>query len=425
MISGCHTSATSFATLVGVLYVNFCRSCLGAPSQSHPIVKRFRRPHHAMFSADPSPCPCTPNLQPQVSDDELARLRRSNVALPGGPIIAGVDEGGDTKYYPWDFGNSCKAWDKTIDAECDQKFPPARCSQRWCFVNPDCAKPDTHRVDFFPGSERYISYEACGSFDAQQAYVCHTHYSEKTCLKSSRDSTYTAGSRRCEWSRDVDDKALRRSKQVCQPEGCRCTGQHLGEKLPAGSYGSQCGAWDRQKCEEWQNAPNAKMGIWCCQSWCYVDATCPSASPSSTPGLYWSYAACAEKAELIDTCPWKEPIGWQGSPATLSDGARRILIDGKKPSARKMEQEQKPALSMDSLFDNFSIIIAGSGFLFLLVCLVCCICCRNNFSSDENARPEVSLEPPAPSAAPGPGAGSRQSSNSRPKPKPRGRANPF
>lgn len=398
-------TAMSLAVLLVSLYADYWRPCCGALRRLHPVVKKLHRPHHAMFSADPSPCPCMSNLQSPLSDEEVSRLKRSGVALPPGPIISGVDRHGKTKYYPADYGNTCEAWDTKVDPACDQKFPPAQCTQRWCFVNPDCAKLDTHRSAVFPSSERYVSFEACGSFDAQQAYSCHTHFSEKSCSDASRGPKYPAGGNLCEWNKEIQGKTLRKSKQTCQPERCRCTGQHVGGKLRSGSYGSQCGAWDREKCEEWQEVPNSKMGVWCCQSWCYVDASCPSASPSSTTGLYWSYAACAEDPEMIRSCPWKEPIGWQGEPITLSDGARHIL----KNPARTEKKEEKLTWSTESdLSMEFLYNLIVANVVLLLLCLICCCCCcARKSSSDENQSP-----PPPPPAPPAPAAPVGSSSQS-------------
>lgn len=432
-------TASSVALLSGILFTNCWRPYAGATGHLRPKHRsilpmrhaHLHLPHPVRFSAYSSSCPCMSNLQPQLSDEEVADLMRSDVALPSGPIIKVVDKHGNTKYYPADYGNSCKAWDQVVDPKCDQKFPPARCSQRWCFVNSDCAKRDTHRSMVFYTSERYVSYEACGSFDAQQAYKCHSQHSGKSCSKVARDPTYPAGGQLCEWSTEVHGKALRKSKQVCHPERCRCTGQHVNDNSDE-LYGSQCAPWDRKKCEEWQNVPDAKIGIWCCQSWCYVDASCPSAAPSSTPGLYWSYAACAEDPEFMQTCPWKEPIGWQGSPVTLSDEARHVLKDGHKTTRAKTEEEQHHS-TFDPLLDELSPVldklgpfgeaIAGSGFLLLFVCLIClcCLCWGRNSSSDETAPAEVPPTPPAPPPPPVPVA----TSSERPQPAPQERPAPV
>ena len=65
-------------------------------------------------------------------------------------------------------------------------------------------------------------------------------------------------------------------------------------------------------------------GAWCCEEWCYVDASCPTAIPSwtnSTPGgttLYWSYLSCdiadvdpVAAAALLDEDPEDQVCKWE------------------------------------------------------------------------------------------------------------------
>jgi len=171
--------------------------------------------------------------------------------------------------------------------------------------------------------------------------------------------------------------------------------------------------------------PDAKMGIWCCQNWCYVDASCPSAIPASVAGFYWSYAACAESPTLLRSCPWKKPIGWQGSPVTLSDGARHVLsraeLEATTATKKKEEEQTFPPWmrpNADAKSNLLWIAITSSGFFLLILCLVCCLCCKRS-SSDDDESEAVAANSELVTPTPDPQA--KATASVKPKAKPKGR----
>lgn len=350
-----------------------------------PIIRKLHhKPHHSMFSADPAQCPCIANGQPVVSDGFLADDPAKGNTAGKGPIIAGLDNNGSKVYYPANYGSSCEAWDQVTDPECKKKLPPAYCNTRWCFVDPQCQKPDTQKTWRFPGSELYYSYEACGSFDSYSSYKCLDHDSEEDCVADLKGDAYRNKGPRCEWNLATNSAV---TEDVCQPERCKCNGDFLSlmsaddkEEL----YGTKCSAWDQKKCEEWQHEPGAKMGVWCCQSWCYVDASCPSAQPSSNkPGLYYSYVACKDNLKDLQQCPWPAVIGWQGSPALLSDKARCALGSPKTPKkkSRSWSEWWNKLLNDDKTLLWIGVPIACGVFVAVIAILLCC-CCKSNPSPE-------------------------------------------
>lgn len=359
--------------------------CVCKEGRRPPIIRKVHhKPPHSMFSADPAPCPCITNGQQVIKDGFLSdEPAKGNLAMRG-PIIKGLDVNGSEMYFPANYGNECQSWDQITDPVCKKKIPPAYCSTRWCFVAPECGKPDVQKTWRFPGSELYYSYEACGSFDAFSSYKCHNHDTLSGCIEDMKEDHYRAKGPRCEWSDEVNGKELAKSEQICQPERCRCTGDHLSLGDVDGKeelYGSTCGAWDRKKCNEWQHAPGAKMGIWCCQSWCYVDASCPSAAPSGEkPGLYYSYVACEDNIDQLQQCPWPQAVGWQGSPAVLSDKASAALDQPRNDPEKKKTVTSGWNIVLD-LFEYpiaWGILIVIT-FLFLWCCFK--MCCKTTQSS--------------------------------------------
>lgn len=357
---------------LGVLTGSLLQHCQGV--HRPPIVRRLHhKPHHAKFSADPAPCPCITNGQPVIQDGFLKDSPVKGNHAMSGPIIKGLDVNGSETYFPAEYGNRCESWDRITDPVCKKELPPAYCSTRWCFVAPECAKPDTQKTWRFPGSELYFSYEACGSFDSVSTYKCHDHSSESECVEDMQEAHYRTPGPRCAWTKKINDEKLPASEQMCQPDRCQCNGEHLpsaGVDEKKSLYGTHCDAWDRKNCETWQDHPDAKMGIWCCQSWCYVDSSCPSAAPSvDLPGLYWSYAACQDDLEEIKTCPWSEATGWQGSPALLSDETREALA--------KHEPKPKETHWTDNVYLWVGIPLALIIVIGIIFALGYC-CCRRS-----------------------------------------------
>mmetsp|Transcript_2887 Transcript_2887/g.8347 ORF Transcript_2887/g.8347 Transcript_2887/m.8347 type:complete len:572 (+) Transcript_2887:167-1882(+) len=86
-----------------------------------------------------------------------------------------VDDDGDLKYerytYPIDYGaDSCKTHDTALPPYCAKSGGDARsnrpewCSDVWCWVDPDvCDSAVVTRSAYFPKSDLYFSYQACGA----------------------------------------------------------------------------------------------------------------------------------------------------------------------------------------------------------------------------------------------------------------------
>eukprot|EP00971_Amphidinium_carterae_P191932 3808417-Amphidinium_carterae.1 len=50
------------------------------------------------------------------------------------------------------------------------------------------------------------------------------------------------------------------------------------------------------------------MDTWCCESWCYVDRSCPTAKASFNPGmedtLFWTETTCDQDPAFIAQCAY-------------------------------------------------------------------------------------------------------------------------
>lgn len=56
------------------------------------------------------------------------------------------------------------------------------------------------------------------------------------------------------------------------------------------TYGNTCKAWEKDYCADMWPGTNDPGG-WCCEDWCYVNASCPTAVPSwqnaSAEAMWW------------------------------------------------------------------------------------------------------------------------------------------
>lgn len=60
----------------------------------------------------------------------------------------------------------------------------------------------------------------------------------------------------------------------------------------------------------------------CCLAWCFVDAACPSAVPSTAhKGLYVTYQDCANEAEALRACP-----AWDGSARVNARSGKPFML---------------------------------------------------------------------------------------------------
>jgi len=223
--------------------------------------------------------------------------------------------------FPTTYGRSCEAWEDGICnttridghqcgtyTDCNSMWPAEPkgdwCCQPWCYVSDECELSDVTPSllnDQFGGADFSLSYAAC-DFGVPEA---ETAYDDDTCPF---EVDLTANPCAC--------LHVTYSDEILESYG-----------MPR-DYGHYCAAWDdgdgtrhslgtNTQCHTlW---PDLAVGDWCCQAWCYVDASCPDALPAwandeNDVPLYYSYsAACDAEAgpglnvetEYSDaTCPW-------------------------------------------------------------------------------------------------------------------------
>jgi len=284
-------------------------SGLGKPK----ILQAWRaKPHHALFRADEPECECVSHGLPKISG--MTEDAPGTLAM-NGPYVKRVAEDGEVSYLPHSYGSECKAWEDDLDDACKSKYPPAYCTQKWCYVDEKCKVADVKQSLFFPEKKLYYSYNNCGSFDA---------YTSMACLEKNQGNCQDP----CAWNNGV-----------CQNKLCQCTGDNTLTGAKAAKfgqdYGEQCKAWDKTDCET-KYKGTSSLGMWCCKQWCYVDSSCPSAKPSAVAkGLYYSYFACPDVGQEMAQCPWKKPVTFSGEPLPLTSEAREALANPKRSSAEK------------------------------------------------------------------------------------------
>eukprot|EP00397_Hematodinium_sp_SG-2012_P026213 GEMP01027445.1.p1 GENE.GEMP01027445.1~~GEMP01027445.1.p1 ORF type:complete len:377 (+),score=50.89 GEMP01027445.1:22-1131(+) len=92
-------------------------------------------------------CACIPNGLPAESGLKLdAPNTDSNVNYDYIEIKRTNNATGRVEYYPSTYGSYCDTWERYLDRNCTRMYPPAYCSQKWCFVSKGCNAPD---VKFF------------------------------------------------------------------------------------------------------------------------------------------------------------------------------------------------------------------------------------------------------------------------------------
>jgi hypothetical protein len=212
------------------------------------------------------------------------------------------------KGYPTTYGESCYAHDFDTSACSNETHRPGWCYDSWCYVNPDgaCGKSSS---TYFPGYNLFYSYSHCGAMDSFSAEHCGKRTESGTCIATAGDI--------CAWN-----------DGVCQAKNCQCLGNEFlspAELLEFGQhYGDSCSNWDQDHCPIWEARNESALGLWCCQAWCYVDPSCPSAHASVLhEGRAYSYYACPDDKEELVNCPWGDAIGFgetiDGENAPLTD----------------------------------------------------------------------------------------------------------
>eukprot|EP00927_Polykrikos_kofoidii_P077486 TRINITY_DN74422_c0_g1_i1.p1 TRINITY_DN74422_c0_g1~~TRINITY_DN74422_c0_g1_i1.p1 ORF type:complete len:914 (+),score=95.76 TRINITY_DN74422_c0_g1_i1:74-2815(+) len=153
---------------------------------------------------------------------------------------------------PNDYGTKCKAWDKdNWNVYWPKDTAGIFACQSWCYVSKDCVVASQSVIS----SSFYYSYEACD------------------------DDGPTLAS--CKFSDE------------CKPLGSNTPLTNEQKTKYGDDYGSACGAWDKDQCSSWWNETSK-----CCESWAYVNKSCPFAE-ISTIGVdaKYSYDICENAAE--------------------------------------------------------------------------------------------------------------------------------
>jgi len=86
-------------------------------------------------------------------------------------------------------------------------------------------------------------------------------------------------------------------------------------------YGSNCAVWDQMPGTPWNSyCPSTTSDWshpdynWCQQPWCYVDASCPSAVPSTvftgSDVAYYSYLSCGATSDCYSNIAWNATYVW-------------------------------------------------------------------------------------------------------------------
>lgn len=259
--------------------------------------------------------PAHPVLHFHLSENQPCECISSGLPLKEGddgkPYIEykrGKGESKETLKFPAKYGEECKAWEEEADPKCKEEYPPAYCFEKWCYVDKRCKVKDVKKSLLFQEhGELYFSYANCGSLDAYTAMACMEKEHEGKCKEP------------CAWN----------GEHGCQNKLCKCTGDnsHFSKQdlsFYGKDYGTMCSAWDEGSCDQWSS--KAKLGLWCCKSWCYVDEACPSAKKSSVKqSLFYSYHACPDDLEALQQCPHKDPVDFEGNPVPLSPTASETL----------------------------------------------------------------------------------------------------
>ena len=81
------------------------------------------------------------------------------------------------------------------------------------------------------------------------------------------------------------------------------------EEVP--NYGQECAPHDFDSCRT--TFPGATHDMWCCESWCWVNESCPAAYSSTLfLGYFWTDQHCQNNAEAISSCPYSSACECRG-----------------------------------------------------------------------------------------------------------------
>jgi len=325
---------------------------------THHHVRTLRRRHKIHTSIDDT-CDCIPNGLPIKSGLTIDAPGTSDSL--GYDYVKKEDKNSTDAYLPSAYGSHCAAWELEFDSRCKTEFPPAFCTQKWCYVKKDCELTDVKKSLFFPGTTLYYSYRQCGSFDAYTAFDCYGK-SEEECDKpcawnegENQDTNEDENQDKFVKSDENQEDGIKNQEEgMCQTELCQCTGGNTGidQEDYGEDYGTSCQAWDKQDCKRWEDSQ--ELGLWCCKQWCYVSESCPSAHRSSVAkNLFYSYFVCPyNDPKKLTQCPWKANVEFRGDPMPKKRKDEEQILQKIAPSVHPKKMGKKHAHSQPNLYDD-------------------------------------------------------------------------
>ena len=176
------------------------------------------------------------------------------------------------------YGSQCGSWDVQ---NCAQNYRPDQvdtwCCASWCYVDKEC--PSAIQ-SLNPGMEGILfwSENVC---EDDAALVAQCPFKPQPNV--SADDT------------SCDCLNITMPSSIIENLGLNASDY--------ADYGQQCGPHDAWSCEVFY--PNADHDMWCCTSWCWVDASCPSSRASTVwPGQFWSAERCELVPDVVSGCQY-------------------------------------------------------------------------------------------------------------------------
>ena len=264
-------------------------------------------------SANPPGCECI------GVNDVMGRAKRNMYGREYGTWCAAWDDGICTPY-KFTYQEKEHPCEGTHSSSCDVLWPDldwqkdqSQCCDSWCYVNPSCnasywgidLQESLLTADNAPEFKLYYSYGACPDWRTRSNYPP-------------------------DGSKDYSGYSQEDCPYRPFPLGCNCIGNDYASleqvKIEHGQhYGAWCAAWEDDNCDpsattaadsprhtcsgtqskschdHWPATDWTAHQYWCCDSWCYINATCDGkkhridvkASWVSNELLY-SYGACGD-----------------------------------------------------------------------------------------------------------------------------------
>eukprot|EP00930_Biecheleria_cincta_P032016 TRINITY_DN22219_c0_g3_i1.p1 TRINITY_DN22219_c0_g3~~TRINITY_DN22219_c0_g3_i1.p1 ORF type:complete len:925 (-),score=96.65 TRINITY_DN22219_c0_g3_i1:101-2875(-) len=183
------------------------------------------------------------------------------------------------------YGSSCFAWDTQTCALNYGSQVDTWCCQNWCYVDKACvsAKPSLNA-----GMQDTLFWSANVCPDDPQRMA------------------------QCEFKPVVNKSSPNAGNCTCKNEAMPA--ELRPANVPA-NYGSQCYPHDALHCKSIY--PGAVHDMWCCESWCWVDESCPGSQEHPRwPGHYRSKVECPLDPDAISSCPHSRACECINSPGT-------------------------------------------------------------------------------------------------------------